>query len=64
MKKDFEEMKMKMKQQDELIEHLQEQLEKNDITSSSSLPPSRRKVIKAVIPTVIYEEDSSSNELD
>jgi cell division septum initiation protein DivIVA len=40
LRNDLEEMKTKMKQQDEIIEQLRQQLEKKDITPPSPSSPS------------------------
>jgi hypothetical protein len=61
-------MKAKMKQQDELIEDLRQQLEKKNTTPPPSRSPSPSPsppptVIQTIIPTMPYVEDPPSIEL-
>jgi hypothetical protein len=67
-------MKAKMKQQDELIEDLRQQLEKKNTTPPPSPSPSSSRspspspsppptVIQTIIPTMPYVEDPPSIEL-
>ncbi len=50
-------MTIKMKKQDELIEHLREQLENKET------PPPTSQVIQTIVPTMPYVEDPPSIEL-